>query len=131
MGTSYLGEDEVAMHVATSTRAGQQAGFHVVGDQASARGRGEDRNFRPETQCSSGFRGGIAVFIRVCHEWGLCSTNCSTGIWGEQGRGMSVLSVGSSLPLAFTKYHTMSALRRPTSERIASRPGVEVCAPLP
>ena len=35
MGTSYLGEDEVAMHVATSTRAGQQAGFHVVGDQAA------------------------------------------------------------------------------------------------
>ena len=31
----------------------------------------------------------------------------------------------------YPRPHTVSALRRPTSARIASRPGVEVCAPLP
>jgi|694.fasta_scaffold102168_3 predicted amidohydrolase YtcJ len=34
-GAAYLGEDEVAAHVAASTLAGQQAGFHVIGDQAA------------------------------------------------------------------------------------------------
>lgn len=34
-GTSYLSEDDVAAHVAASTRAGQQAGFHVIGDAAT------------------------------------------------------------------------------------------------
>jgi predicted amidohydrolase YtcJ len=34
-GTAYLGEDEVADHVAASTLAGQQSGFHVIGDQAA------------------------------------------------------------------------------------------------
>lgn len=34
-GTAYLGADDVAAHVAASTLAGQQAGFHVIGDQAA------------------------------------------------------------------------------------------------
>lgn len=33
-GTAYLSSEEVAQHVAASTRAGQQAGFHVIGDGA-------------------------------------------------------------------------------------------------
>lgn len=34
-GASYLSADDVAHHVEASTRAGQQAGFHVIGDGAS------------------------------------------------------------------------------------------------
>jgi len=35
-GAAYLSAEEVAAHVAASTLAGQQAGFHVIGDGASA-----------------------------------------------------------------------------------------------
>ncbi|MFM1964329.1 MAG: hypothetical protein RL134_54 [Actinomycetota bacterium] len=35
VGASYLSEDDVATHVAASTRSGQQAGFHVIGDAAT------------------------------------------------------------------------------------------------
>lgn len=34
-GAAYLTAEEVAAHVAASTRAGQQAGFHVIGDGAT------------------------------------------------------------------------------------------------
>ena len=34
LGASYLTAEEVAAHVVASTRAGQQAGFHVIGDGA-------------------------------------------------------------------------------------------------
>jgi predicted amidohydrolase YtcJ len=35
VGASYLSEDDVAAHVTASTLAGQQAGFHVIGDAAT------------------------------------------------------------------------------------------------
>lgn len=35
MGAAYLTADEVASHLAASTLAGQQAGFHVIGDGAT------------------------------------------------------------------------------------------------
>lgn len=35
MGAAYLTAEDVAAHVAESTRAGQQAGFHVIGDGAT------------------------------------------------------------------------------------------------
>ena len=35
-GAAYLDADEVARHVVAATRAGLQAGFHVIGDAASA-----------------------------------------------------------------------------------------------
>lgn len=35
MGAAYLTAEDVAAHVAASTRAGQQAGFHVIGDGAT------------------------------------------------------------------------------------------------
>lgn len=35
LGAAYLQAEEIAAHVAASTRAGQQAGFHVIGDGAT------------------------------------------------------------------------------------------------
>lgn len=35
IGAAYLSAEDVAAHVATSTLAGQQAGFHVIGDGAT------------------------------------------------------------------------------------------------
>ncbi len=36
VGASYISEEQVAAHVIAATRAGLQAGFHVIGDAASA-----------------------------------------------------------------------------------------------
>lgn len=36
VGAAYITEEQVAHHVVTATRAGLQAGFHVIGDAASA-----------------------------------------------------------------------------------------------